>query len=228
MSDEAGRLVSRMIPELNLARFAERTTSLRIQMEKIMSMTTTTSVMKDALRTRPLKGAGHTSKRSASEQKVAEYAERISQGWQKTVGSIWNVAEDCFFAKKDFTASEKRDLIARLPFGESMFSKLASIGGDKRLKEHRDTLPPSISTMDILRKLSDEQFEIARTKGLVGATREDVKRWTQGNNEKSARKTSRDLELPVALTAFIRKSFWMGISISRSKVPSFPWQRAKD
>jgi hypothetical protein len=167
VSDYAGRLVSRMVPELHLARFAERTSSLRIQMEKIMSMMTTTSVMKDALRTRPLKGEGQTSKRSASGQKVAEYAERISQGWQKTVGSIWSVAEDCFVAKNDFTASEKRDLIARLPFGESMFSKLASIGGDKRLKEHRELLPPSISTMDLLRKMSDEKFEIVRTKGLL-------------------------------------------------------------
>ena len=167
-----------------------------------MSMTTTTSVMEDALRTRPLKGEGQNqaaSKKNASERKVSDYAKRISENWRKSVGSIWSVAEDCLVAKNEFTASEKQDLIARLPFGESMFSKLASIGGDKRLKAHRDILPPSISTMDILRKLSDAQFEIARTKGLVGATREDVKQWTRGNNEKSARKTSRDLELPLAL-----------------------------
>lgn len=136
-----------------------------------------------------------------SGQKVTEYAERISANWQNTVASILKVAADCFAAKNAFSPSEKRELIDRLPFGESMFSKLASIGADSRLSEHQKLLPPSISTMDLIRKLSDEQFEAAVTEGALkpDATRDEFQAWTEGMADRPTRSKSSDLELPLAL-----------------------------
>ncbi|MGZ4862189.1 MAG: hypothetical protein ACXV2E_05345 [Halobacteriota archaeon] len=135
---------------------------------------------------RPTKTA---SLEKASGQKVTEYAERISANWQKSTDAILKVAADCAAAKNDLTRSEKRDLFERLPFGESMFSKLASIGNDTRLFEHKELMPPSISTMYQIHELSDEQFETAKTEKVLrpDVTRDKVQEWTLGKTDKPAR-----------------------------------------
>src|SRR6266480_8165842 len=134
-------------------------------------------------------------------QKVAEYAERISGNWQKAVGSIFKVAADCAAAKNELTRSERLELLERLPFGESMFSKLASIGADNRLNEHQELLPPSISTLYLIQNMSNEQLEAAVTEGALrpDVTRDDLEEWTRGKNDRPARSKSSDLELPAGL-----------------------------
>jgi hypothetical protein len=138
---------------------------------------------------------------TGSGQKVTEYAERISANWQKSTDSILQVAADCAAARNELTAPEKRELMERLPFGESMFSKLASIGNDTRLYEHKKLMPPSISTMYQIQELSDEQFETAKTEKVLrpDVTRDKVQEWTLGKTDKPARSKLNDLELPLAL-----------------------------
>src|SRR5437899_5769510 len=108
--------------------------------QKAMSMTS--QIVQEAL-SHPMVKAGKQPKASiakAVEGKVAQYAERISANWHSTTASIMKVAEDCYSAREELSVPEKHDLIQRLPFGESMFSKLASIGGDERLKVNQKLL----------------------------------------------------------------------------------------
>lgn len=123
-----------------------------------------------------LKGTINPTTGQPSGDKVAAFADRISSNWQDTLDGIIRVAADCAAAKNELSRSEKRDLLERLPFGESMFSKLAAIGDDRRLMKHQEPLPPSISTLYVLHKLSDEQFEAAVTEGTLkpDVTREDL------------------------------------------------------
>jgi hypothetical protein len=163
----------------------------------------TTEVMQEAL-LHPMVKAGRQPKagmKKASGTTVTEYAERISTNWQNTTASIMKVATDCYSAKAELSLSEKHDLIGRLPFGESMFSKLASMGGDKRLRENQKLLPPSISTIDLIRKLSDEEFETAKTEKVLkpGVTRDEIEEWTRSKKDKPARSKISDPELPLAL-----------------------------
>jgi hypothetical protein len=140
------------------------------------------------------------SKEKVSGQRVGEFAERISENWRNTVESIMKVAADCATAKENFTRSEKLELLELLPFGETMFSKLASIGGDRRLKEHQKLLPPSISTMYLIQNMSDEKLEAAVMEGVLrpDVTRKAFEDWTRVKDVRPVRSTP-SLELPLAL-----------------------------
>lgn len=139
--------------------------------------------------------------RKAAGKSVVEYAERISVNWHNTTASIMKVAADCYSAKTELSSSEKQDLLERLPFGGSMFSKLASIGGDKKLSENQKLLPPSISTIDLIRKLSPEQFETAKIEKVLkpNVTRDEIEEWTRSKADSPARTKDSDPELPSAL-----------------------------
>lgn len=134
-------------------------------------------------------------------EKVAQYAERISANWQNHLASIFKVAADCFAANHELSVLEKHALIERLPFGASMFSKLASIGGDTRLKKNQTLLPPSISTLDLIRKLSDEQFEAAKAERVLkpDVTRDQMEEWKRSKTKKPVRRQISAPELPSAL-----------------------------
>jgi hypothetical protein len=166
---------------------------------------TTTDVIKEVLLNpvtkaeRPTKTA---SQKKVSGQKVAAYAESISQAWQKSTDCILRVAAHCAAAKNELSRSEKQELIERLPFGEVMFSKLANIGDDSRLNKHQELLPPSISTLYLIQNLSDEQLEAAVTEQILrpDVTRSEVEEWKLGKTDTPpARNKSNDLERPFAL-----------------------------
>src|SRR2546423_1308203 len=98
-------------------------------------MSMTSQIVQEAV-SHPMVKAGKQPKASiakAGEGKVAQYAERISANWHSTTANIFKVSSDCFAAKEELSVMERHALIERLPFGASMFSKLASIGGDNRL-----------------------------------------------------------------------------------------------
>lgn len=81
-----------------------------------------------------------------------------------------------------------------------MFSKLASIGKDTRLYEHQKLLPPSISTIDLIRKLSPKRFETAKTENVLrpDVTRDEIEEWTRSRQDKPDQSIDRDLEIPPA------------------------------
>jgi hypothetical protein len=163
----------------------------------------TSQIVQEAL-SHPMVEAGKvpkTSNAKAGEGKVAQYAERISAKWYRTTATIFEVSTDCFAAREELSVLERHALIERLPFGASMFSKLASIGGDDRLKKNQKLLPPSISTIDLFRKLSDEQFENAKTEKMLrpDATRDQVEEWKRSKTKKTVRRQVTAPELPSAL-----------------------------
>jgi len=105
----------------------------------------------------------------SNEDRIAIIAERIRSNWQKSLDGIRKVAAACAEAR-DFNAVEKDRLIKQLPFSASMFSKLASIGGDERLMSatYDDALPPSISTLYELKQMDDDKFKAAISKVANG------------------------------------------------------------
>ncbi len=100
---------------------------------------------------------------------VDHFAASISAGWQKTTESIIAVAKLCAEAADKLSVEEKRYLVARLPFGESAFSKLSSIGKDKRLTEPNvvKLLPPSYSTIYEATHLTDDRLKAALNSNLL-------------------------------------------------------------
>src|SRR5262245_29758378 len=74
---------------------------------------------------------------------------------------MMEVARLCCEASQLLTASEKKQLIKRLPFKESTFSKFVQIGKDARLhKLHaRRQLPPHYTIAYPLTRLTDEQLK---------------------------------------------------------------------
>jgi hypothetical protein len=129
-----------------------------------------------------------------SNDKVAGYATRINHHWRRTVEGILSVAKDCAAAKRELTDTEKQELYKRLPFGKSMFSKLATIGENDRLFEHRELLPASISTLYMLCGLSNERFELAIAEGVVrpDMTRDELEAWITEEEPKAAATKKKD------------------------------------
>src|SRR5262249_60222098 len=58
------------------------------------------------------------------------YAARIDNSWRHATDGMMEVARLCCEASQHLTASEKKQLIKRLPFKEATFSKFVQIGKD--------------------------------------------------------------------------------------------------
>jgi hypothetical protein len=59
---------------------------------------------------------------------ITRYAVAIAQAWQKTVDAILEVSKVCADADDTLDLLQRMQLIARLPFGRTMFCKLVAIG----------------------------------------------------------------------------------------------------
>ena len=81
------------------------------------------------------------------------YATAIAAAWTKSVDSILHAAGLCAEADEALSSIEKAALIAKLPFGASIFSKLVKIGNDARLRnaDVRRLLPACYSASTKLR-----------------------------------------------------------------------------
>ena len=92
---------------------------------------------------------------------VREYAERIKAEWHKSTESIFEIARLCAEAKEKLDDDDKKELIERLPFERTRFSKLAKVGEDQRLQNPQilPLLPPHHTILADLTNLSD--FELA-------------------------------------------------------------------
>src|SRR5262249_35680301 len=62
------------------------------------------------------------------------YAAHIVNNWRHAADGMMEVARLCCEASERLTASDKKQLIKRLPFKESTFSKFVQIGKDARLQ----------------------------------------------------------------------------------------------
>ena len=136
---------------------------------------------------------------------VTKYTERIQISWHKTVDSILETGRLCAEANSSLSPSQKKQLFARLPFGESTFSKLAKIGVQSRLQEDpvRQLLPPNFTIMYEAALLSDEQLKSAVDEGVLSpeSSRVDLERWRKGAASSRARtkqnRTFAFIQLPI-------------------------------
>ena len=122
---------------------------------------------------------------------IDKYLKEISAGWYETTRSILAVAKTCADANAQLGADEKRELLKELPFGASVFSKLAKIGADPRLKKQAvaKLLPPNYSTIYEVSHLSDTRLADA-VRGKVlnpQASRAQIVSFVQNKNEDEER-----------------------------------------
>jgi hypothetical protein len=109
------------------------------------------------------------------------YAARIVNSWRHAADGMMEVARLCCEASQLLTASEKKQLVKRLPFKESTFSKFVQIGKDARLQRlhARRLLPPHYTIAYPLTRLTNEQLETAAKQGVINPDmkRADLQGW---------------------------------------------------
>jgi hypothetical protein len=112
---------------------------------------------------------------------VACYAESIGESWRRSVEAIMEVARLCVEASERLTPQERRELVDRLPFSDTVFSKLTKIGKNERLQtpEVQRLLPPNwtiIYSLAALHKYELDQVIAARVVG-PDMRRTDLDKW---------------------------------------------------
>lgn len=101
---------------------------------------------------------------------ASAWAARISACWQASVHAILEVGRLLSAAKDALPHGAFETMVeSDLPFSTSTAQRLMAVAGDPRLSNpaHVQLLPPSWGTLYELTKLSDEQFEAARTGGII-------------------------------------------------------------
>ena len=115
--------------------------------------------------------------------KIRQYATLISTEWRKATASILAVAKICAEANKILTPNDKKNLFKELPFKQSVFSKLATIGEDKRLTNSSfvEMLPPNYSTIYEIAQLTDDKLREAVSSKLINprSTRANIIAFSQ-------------------------------------------------
>jgi hypothetical protein len=112
---------------------------------------------------------------------IRRYAVAIAQAWQKTVDAILEVSKICADADDTLDLLQRMQLIARLPFGRTMFCKLVAIGRTATLHNPDVVgfLPPSWTILDLARKLTPAELDDAISKRVLrpNSTRAELQRW---------------------------------------------------
>lgn len=100
---------------------------------------------------------------------VRNFAQRITDAWQKAVDGILSVAQLLNEAENTLNPAEVMDLYEELPFSISTAQKLLSIGNDKRLNNptYRKYLPPHWTTLYEMTLLDDKTFKTGIADGLI-------------------------------------------------------------
>jgi hypothetical protein len=112
---------------------------------------------------------------------VDAYAVNISAAWHRTVNAVMITAQFCAEADARLTSQQKKELIAKLPFGEETFSKLVGIGNDLRLRqpEIQWRLPPYYTTIYVITTFDEDEFRLAVDLQVIHAevTRSELEQW---------------------------------------------------
>jgi hypothetical protein len=138
---------------------------------------------------------------------VKSYADRIRAHWHRATASIMEVAHLCAEANNRLSAPNKKELVKVLPFSGPTFSKLAQIGGDRRLQSIRvrKLLPPSYSIIYSVGQLEDDELKAAVKDGIITPTlkRSDLDDWMEKKKYREKRIKPPQLNLPDVLYAAI-------------------------
>lgn len=138
---------------------------------------------------------------------VEDYRLLISAAWQKAVPSILETAVLCRDAAYWLTPGELRDLKQQLPFTNATYSKLKTMGDDKRLHRIADQLPASWTIISDLQRLSDATLNKAVQERVITPSlqRQQLRGWLAANNALPKRAKVPSLaSLPLGFQAGIR------------------------
>jgi hypothetical protein len=144
------------------------------------------------------------------------YLDRIDRDWQSCTDSILNVGITCHEANWALSKPAKQQLVKELPFSPSTFSKLAKIGRDKRLriKGIRKRLPPSLSIIYEVCRLTHEQLRDALIEGILkpNMQRKEILRWKGVYKQRNERKMEgiTERESPT-----LPEEFYAGLKLKR-------------
>ncbi len=112
---------------------------------------------------------------------VREHVQSICKAHKDGVEACLNIATACANADKELRRGERTKLLEHIPLTYQMFTKYVRIGKDKRLFEPgmQEKLPPSLSTLYLMRQLTDEQFEQGFENKILGpkCTRQEVQKY---------------------------------------------------
>ncbi|MCF8721609.1 hypothetical protein [Nitrospina gracilis] len=111
--------------------------------------------------------------KNTSTQTPQDFIGQITENWRKSVGGILKVARLLSEAENALTKDQWKDLISnRLPFSRTIAYKLLKVGKDNRIlnPDHIEILPGSYATLHAISTLSNEEFDKAKTQGLLKPT----------------------------------------------------------
>jgi hypothetical protein len=125
-------------------------------------------------------------KTEADHAAVEHLAAEITEYWMTSVTSILMVCKLCAEVAGKLDPLQRRELIDRLPFKESMFSKLASIGKNQALLDVNVQmhLPASWSIIYQLKDLTHEEAQRAISAKVLTpeTTRAELNNWISKNS----------------------------------------------
>ena len=129
------------------------------------------------------------------------YAAHIVNIWRHAADGMMEVARLCCEASERLTAIDKKQLIKRLPFKESTFSKFVQIGKDARLQRlhARRLLPPHYTIAYPLTRLTNDQLETAAKQGVINPDmkRADLQGWLKARQLWMANALPADHSAPI-------------------------------
>ena len=118
-------------------------------------------------------GSGEGAVSSDETRKSGDHDQLIKEICASSIAeaeAILGTGELCARADVEFPKETRKELLKRLPFEPSKFSKLATIGRATFLKDIIDRLPPSYTIIYAVAKLSDEQRTEAVEKDVIRTT----------------------------------------------------------
>jgi hypothetical protein len=125
-------------------------------------------------------------KQTSGDAALDHFVSVIRDGWRKHIETILLQAKHCAEARRTLDPLQKQKLYRRLPFKQSMFSKLADVGESRALfaANVRKHLPSNWSLIYLLRNLSGEELEAAISQKVLTpkATRNELAIWLAENS----------------------------------------------
>lgn len=126
-----------------------------------------------------------------------KYIDKITLAWQKSLESIFEVANQIGEAYEDLDDANYNDVINNLPFGSNAAEKLLAISQDKRLNnpKYQNALPSHWTTLYELTSLPTDAFKEAVDSGVItpSAKREEIIQFKR-NLKKNPKKASAQIK----------------------------------
>jgi hypothetical protein len=108
---------------------------------------------------------------------ISKMNELFHDVWRQSAESIYEACKVAAFMRQAYASKERK--LLKLPIDRTRFDKLAKAGEDERLAKITHLLPASESTICMLSRLGDDEFDEAVRTGIInpGVTRGQVAHW---------------------------------------------------